>query len=107
MRRFQIWAFWTLVLTAGLATSGSGCNNKCSGVTCSKAESCDPTDGLCKRGAHGGGGGGGGGATIWRPNETCDLNLQTCVGNLCDMKLCSNGNVCDSQDGICKCGGVI
>jgi hypothetical protein len=105
MRRFQIWAFWTLVLTAGLVTTG--CNHgKCNGVTCSKAESCDPTDGICKCGAQAGADGGIGG-TICGPNENCDLNLQTCVGNLCEMKLCSNGNVCDSQDGICKCGGQI
>jgi len=105
MRRFQILALCSLAMVVGLATGGCS-SSKCSGVTCSKAEACDPTDGKCKCGPQAGADGGIGG-TVCGPNEVCDLNLQTCVGNLCDMKLCSNGNICDLQDGICKCGGVV
>ena len=76
------------------------------GVVCNDPSgkvACDPADGLCKCGGHGG--------VVCGPGSVCDLDLNvappsaTCVSELCAGVTCNTFESCDAADGVCKCGG--
>jgi hypothetical protein len=111
------WALATLLLNSSClsavgqpATDGgdagvmqAGCGDA---GACSVGETCDALDGVCRCGPQAGDDAGLRG-TICGPKETCDPVLHTCIATICYMVLCTGGNECDLQDGICKCGGLM
>ena len=75
-------------------------------VTCDDPSlACDPADGVCKCGGHGG--------VVCGPGTVChlDQNLNppagTCVSERCDGVACAPHEACDAADGLCKCRGEV
>lgn len=75
------------------------------GTTCDATAglACDPVDGLCKCGGHGG--------PVCPSNTVCHLDddttppTPTCVSTACDAVTCDLHEACDAADGLCKCHG--
>ncbi len=100
--------FFALALAGAAASPACSCGNKCSGVTCAAPEACDPLDGVCKCGGQEGVGQTGAHGVVCGAGESCNAQLQACVGNLCaSTPACTNGSACDPADGVCKCGGTV
>src|SRR5262249_52917563 len=69
-------------------------------VRCEAPLTCDPDDGVCKCGGHGG---------VRCPDMfVCDSATNTCQSTRCNNVDCSQqpGTSCDRFDGVCKCGGT-
>ncbi len=78
--------------------------NSCLGSACDGGTTCDPVDGQCKCGGPGG--------PVCSAIQICSLTpaLQCQGGEQCTQtdggaKICPGGTSCDSEDGVCKCGG--
>src|SRR4029077_20885915 len=86
-----------------------GSNDPCLTVVCApapdggaSAETCDPSDGLCKCGLSTTSAG-----AICTEHTSCDPVSRTCISILCDGVACDRMEICDPVDGRCKCAGQI
>jgi hypothetical protein len=86
--------------TARKCLAGGSCAN----ASCDGGTTCDPVDGQCKCGGPGG--------PVCASNQLCALgpSPQCQGGAQCTLpdggpKTCPAGFSCDSEDGLCKCGG--
>lgn len=98
MRSFSV----ALPLFVLALSCGGGSKNLCiqKNIRCDSPLICDPEDGLCKCGGHGG--------VACAKDFTCDAATNTCQSLRCSGVDCSGkpSTSCDVFDGICKCGGT-
>jgi hypothetical protein len=89
-------------LALAVVSCSSGNKDLCTAkrVLCDDATLiCDPEDGVCKCGGHGG--------VICPTGFVCDQDSMTCLSRLCTVDCTSKpGTSCDQYDNTCKCGGT-